>query len=629
MYKYEFNEADAMRFAQSNGYEAFRSGNELIFRKCPYCGALTHDKNKFSINLTTGMFQCFRASCNAHGNMLTLAKDFNFSLGREWDDYYKLPSMQVYKKLAQPKAPIEPKNFAIEYMKSRGIGEDVVKKYQITTRKDMPTVLAMPFFDETGRLTFIKYRLTDPEEVKKFGGKEFTEKGCKAILYGMNCCNIENHTLIITEGQIDSLSLAEAGIENAVSVPTGAKGFTWLPHCWKWIKKNFTELIVFGDFEKGKISLLEELTERLGSSIGIRHVREEDYKGCKDANDILLKYGREQLHTCVNNAVYSENRALIDISEVEKIDLSRIEKIRTGLAEIDSLIGGIALGGLTVINGKSGEGKSTLASQILAMAIDEGYKCMAYSGELPNGIFKEWLYLQIAGKEHIHINGNDDAKIDAEAEARINQWMHEKLFLYDIDKMYEKTDEEFPALIETVEQAILQYECKVILLDNLMTALDLFEAPETVMINKYEAQAKFVRTLAGMARKHKVAIILVAHRRKGGSYSYDVNDEISGSSDITNYAAMIIGYAKYTEVEIMKGEGTAEQRKISVTKERYRGRTVYNQKLTFDKASKRILSIASNYMAGYRFKWMTETAGSYTDDGFRQIDMTDAVAPFE
>lgn len=250
MYRYEFNSEDAKRFARENGYEAKIARNEMIFAKCPYCGERTTDKDKFSINLENGQFQCFRASCGARGNMLTLANDFNFSLGREWDDYYKLPAGKIYKRLVQPKEKIIPKDFAIEYMAKRGISEDIVKRYQITTRNDNPTILSMPFFDEENKLQFVKYRRTDPTQVKK-NGKEFTEKDCKAILYGMNCCNLENHTLIITEGQIDSLSLAEAGVENAVSVPTGANGFTWLPHCWSWIKKILRRLLCSETTRKG------------------------------------------------------------------------------------------------------------------------------------------------------------------------------------------------------------------------------------------------------------------------------------------------------------------------------------------------------------------------------------------
>ena len=79
---YTFKEEDARRFASENGFRARRKDDELIFKECPYCHSTSiNDKEKFSINLKTGQFHCWRASCGAKGNMLTLAKDFNFSLG--------------------------------------------------------------------------------------------------------------------------------------------------------------------------------------------------------------------------------------------------------------------------------------------------------------------------------------------------------------------------------------------------------------------------------------------------------------------------------------------------------------------------------------------------------------------
>ena len=600
MYEYEFKEEDARRFASENGYEVKHSGDELVFVKCPYCGGRTNSKNKFSINIKTGQFQCFRASCNAHGNMLTLARDFNFSLGREWDDFYKLPTRRTYKRLEQPKERIVPKDFAIEYFRSRGISEDIVRKHQITVRADKPTVIAMPFFDENGVIQFVKYRRTDKAEIENYG-KEYTEKDCKAILYGMECCTTESRTLIITEGQVDSLSLDEAGIKNAVSVPTGANGFTWLPHCWNWIRQNFDEIIVFGDHEKGHISLLDEINRRLGNSIRIKHVKETEYKDCKDANDILRKYGPEQLRKCVNSAVYVQNNALINIVDVERIDLDKIEKFKTGIVEIDSLIGGIPLEGTTVITGKSGEGKSTFASQVLAKAIDAGYKCMAYSGELPNGMFKEWLYLQLAGKNNIYMQENNP-RISVDVESKIDAWIDEKLWLYDVDSLFKCSENELSGLLEIIEQAILQYECRVILIDNLMTALDIVD-PENVLHNKYEAQAHFVRKLAEIGRNYKVAIILVAHKRKNMNSS-DINDEISGSSEITNYSTMIINYSKYTASEIANGSKPTD-RKMSVTKERLKGGSANSFNVTFEPNSKRIYNTASN-MLGYKFGWEDE-----------------------
>ena len=80
----------------------------------------------------------------------------------------------------------------------------------------------------------------------------------------MNHCNFDNKTLICTEGQIDQLSVADCGFENTLSVPTGAKGFTWVPHCWDFVNK-FDTIIVFGDYEKGHITLLDEICQRFRS----------------------------------------------------------------------------------------------------------------------------------------------------------------------------------------------------------------------------------------------------------------------------------------------------------------------------------------------------------------------------
>ena len=85
---YTFKREDAFRFMREQGLKAKTVGNELRFYKCPYCKGTSNDKDTFAINLNTGMFKCMRATCGAHGNMITLHKDFGFSLGTEPDEYY-------------------------------------------------------------------------------------------------------------------------------------------------------------------------------------------------------------------------------------------------------------------------------------------------------------------------------------------------------------------------------------------------------------------------------------------------------------------------------------------------------------------------------------------------------------
>lgn len=596
---YEFKEQDAFDFARHVHAETNVRNGELFFKICPYCNPKpTRDNVKsFSINLTTGRFKCFRASCGVQGNMITLAKDFDFSLGNEVDEYYQ-PKKQ-YRKFKKQEKPIEPKPEAVQYLESRGISEEVAKEYEITVQTDKPNILVFPFYDEKGILQFVKYRKTDYDK-EKDKNKEWCEVNCKPILFGMKQCK-DFKRLVITEGQIDSLSVATAGIDNAVSVPTGAKGFTWVPYCWNWINQ-FEEIIVFGDFEKGHITLLDELSRRL--KITVKHVREEDYKDCKDSNEILKKYGKEQVRACVENAVIVPMKQLIQLSDVEDVDIFKIPKLRTGIKQVDRLLyGGLPLGGVVLISGKPGEGKSTLASQILVNAIFQNYKCFAYSGELPNYMFKSWIDFQIAGGRHIieYQNqwGDTNYSISKTNKQMISDWYRGKCFLYD-NSIIDGDEKE--SLVNVVENAIMQYGVQVVLLDNLMTAIDL---ESTFGSDKYERQSLFVKKLARIALRHNALILLVAHKRKN-NFSTNENDEISGSGDISNLATITIAYEKNNEIE-------PSQRLCKVSKNRLFGKTeTKGYILDYDEKSKRIYGQGDDLYVDYGW--------NKNDGGFNSIN---------
>ena len=68
---------------------------------------------------------------------------------------------------------------------------------------------------------------------------------------------------------------------------------------------------------------------------------------------------------------------------------------------LDEVVGRLAVGAMTVFTGKPGNGKSTLAGQLLLNAIEQGHSVCAYSGELTKEKFQEWINLQAAGSEYI------------------------------------------------------------------------------------------------------------------------------------------------------------------------------------------------------------------------------------
>ena len=601
---YTFKQQDAFDFANHIGAKTFVKGDELFFKECCYChGRGKANEKSFSINLKTGQFKCFRSSCGMTGNMVVLAKDFDFSLGMQVDEYYK-PKRQ-YRNLPQPKEPIKPKPEAIQYLESRGISEAVAKQYQLTVKTKQTNILVFPFLDEHGKLVSAKYRKTDFDKTKD-SNKEWFEKDTKPILFGMYQCDINrlNRRMILTEGQLDTLSVAEAGIKNAVSVPTGAKGFTWIPYCWDWIHKNFGTIIVFGDYEKGRMTLLDDIKLRF-KTLKIKHVRYEDYKDCKDANEILQKYGKEQIKACIDNAELVTVSDVIDLADVEDVDIFKLKKLKTGISQLDRLLyGGLPFGGVHLVTGKAGHGKSTLASQIVVNAREQGYKCFCYSGELPNYLFKAWMSFQVAGLhtfEYQNEWGDKNYNISDTNKKIISDWYRDYIWLYDASMLDE---EEHEGLVKTAEKMILQYECKVILLDNLMTALDLEDVNG---YDKYDKQSAFVKKLAQLARQYDVLILLVAHKRKN-NFSTNLNDEIAGSSDIANLGMITLSYEKGADM-------ADDTRLLKVSKNRLFGK-VNNEgwQLFYDERSKRI------YGQGDNVKQDFGCFREIDSDGFEEIN---------
>ena len=587
---YEFKKDDALSFRNHLRVKAKERHDELQFDYCPYChGGKRKDKGTFSISLDTGQFECKRSSCGVKGNMITLARDFNFNLSEDVSRYYNVNDYNNrFKKFkAVHKQSTDP---AIKYLQDRGISEEVCKAYEITTKEGDNNILVFPFRNETGELKFIKYRKMNFKKGKD-KSKEWCEADCMPILFGMDKC-VDFDKLIVTEGQIDSLSVRTAGVDNVVSVPTGANGFTWIPHCWDWLVQ-FKELVVFGDCEHGKVTLSEELGKRFPGKVSI--VRIEDYKDCKDANELLQKHGKRAVTDAVVSAKQVDVERVKDLADVKAVDLYSIPKIKTNIKSIDDLIGGFYLGQVILLTGKRGEGKSTLMSQFICEATEQGYNSFVYSGELKDFYFKNWLDSQLAGDKNIMVNdrgGYISHYVRQSHIDKMNDWYRGKIKLYDNEVIEE---DEMEGLLDIMEKAICQYDLKLICIDNLMTALEVDAKSDL-----YRAQSKFVGRLTKIAKKYDVVILLVAHPRKT---SLNIsNDDISGSADITNRVDLVMSYGSSEEIP-------EHERYFQVMKNRLTGKVTRKNKeirLLFSEFSKRIIDSHGDFQKAYSWEGDTE-----------------------
>ena len=178
-------------------------------------------------------------------------------------------------------------------------------------------------------------------------------------------------------------------------------------------------------------------------------------------------------------------------------------------------------------------------------------------------------------------DGYRDRFITTKNQALIDEWYRDKAFIFDSTII---ENEEQVDLLQSIKNTIMQHEVKVILIDNLMTAMYLDEQAGS---DKYEKQGRFVRELTKIALQFDVLVILIAHRRKN-SFTSDANDEISGSGDISNLAGITLSYDRGEKKDFENGMDET-QRKLIVAKNRLFGKiNLKGIVLSYDEKSKRI-----------------------------------------
>ncbi len=207
---------------------------------------------------------------------------------------------ETSREYVKPVASVEefniPRTKVAEWFKTRGISTQTLIDLQVSegpefmpqTGKTENTIKFNYFMG--GELINIKYR---------DGRKNFKLfKGAEKVFYNIDSI-VGYDTCVIVEGEMDVLALHEAGIRNAISVPNGAtlntNNLDYLDNCIDYFEDK-EKIILAVDQDEPGIALQNELIRRLGAEVCYL----TNFIDCKDANDYLLKYGKEELSKAIN-----------------------------------------------------------------------------------------------------------------------------------------------------------------------------------------------------------------------------------------------------------------------------------------------------------------------------------------
>ena len=272
------------------------------------------------------------------------------------------------------------KDFLENFENKRMISNNTLLRFKVTESVEwMPKaqkeikVICFNYF-KGGELVNIKFRGKDKDmRLSKDG---------ELIFYNIDEVK-DDEEMTICEGEIDCLSLYEAGVLNAVSVPNGANtNFKYIDNCYDYLA-NKKKIIIAVDNDEAGRKLKDELVNRFGKDRCFICTFPAD---CKDANDVLVKYGKQELAACIENAKQLNVQGIVPKKERKEALFSLYKNgvpkgTAAGIYGLDEYIrfqGGLVTG----ITGAPSSGKSEFLDLIISsLAINEGWRFGVFSLE--------------------------------------------------------------------------------------------------------------------------------------------------------------------------------------------------------------------------------------------------------
>jgi twinkle protein len=494
-------------------------GNEIQVELCPFCqGGHSHEKYSFHININTGLYNCKRQSCCKSGIIGELPKNANIQYTKK---EYQIPELKG-----------KTNDTCIDYFKSRGISKEIVDSFRV---KSGGNSIEFAYYDENNELTHIKYR----------GIKEKTfsaSLNSKQILFGMWRIEPAESFIYITEGEFDAMAMAQAGINNVVSVPMGAGNLNWIENCIEWLDR-FGQIIIWPDNDEPGKKMLNLIADRLG-----RHrVYYIDCTEFKDANECLLKSGESKLIEIASGQIKDfPNPTIEEYDPWAWRSDADIERVYTGWSQFDSITEGFRYGEFSVWTGINGEGKTTFLNHLLVKQMIAGNRIMIYSGENTMRTLAKMMNLQIYSEiltdsDRFKVFGQSIPILNDNQIQNIENVCSGNIFRY-------RDDIEGANMLESFEYAFKKFGIRIFLVDNLMTATTKRRSSS----NFYQDLNTFIDDIRKLTLRYSIHVHIVCHPRKTDKTQRIKKEDIAGMSDIANMAHNI--YSVERDVTIGKND---------------------------------------------------------------------------
>jgi len=352
-------------FEQAGIFPTMSNGQQKL--PCPKCSSNRKKQSDpcLSVSIDEGVWNCHH--CGWSGSLKNKTTD------------KKVNKLTFDKPVVKPKPPKTelPEN-VYKWFEDRGITRAVVNDSKIGYQNRW---IQFPFYKD-GEVVNIKSRTAD----KKFRQSKNAEKCFYRFdsMQGME-------TIIITEGEMDALSLVQSGFSNVVSVPDGAtapnskpsdRKFSYLLSAEEHLM-NAKKVILCTDSDGAGQHLRDELSRRIGREKCCRVTYPTD---CKDMNDVLVKFGEDKVMEIVSGAYPYPIDGVVLIEDVEDDAIDLLNKpehrgLSTGWSDLDPHYL-VSPSEVTVVTGVPNMGKSEWMDALMVNLVQlEGWKFGIFSAE--------------------------------------------------------------------------------------------------------------------------------------------------------------------------------------------------------------------------------------------------------
>jgi twinkle protein len=408
--------------------------------------------------------------------------------------------------------PLEQDGPVFAYLsEQRRISASTLARFDVRQHRTLAAVGFCHFDADGETLRAVKYldivRQADGSKKKPWSDPV----GAKLGLWGKAAVDADDGEVVICEGEIDAMSVAEVGF-NAVSMPSGAGDLDWIERDWRWLEQFRSVILCYDSDAAGKTGLdraFPALVSRLGRH-RCRIARLPD--GMKDANDALQQDRQNELFEAISQAQSIDPEPLRNFSEYR-------DEVRELFFPTDEKPLGLPLpwtgklrlrpGETTLWTGINGHGKTTTLLHCVAHLMHAHSElAIIASMEAPPKKSAFILCRQIYGH---------DIK-RPEVFEQVYNALQERAWTYDF-----MGNAPWKDVIETFRYAWRRYGMTQFVVDSLMTC--------NIDTDDYNEQSRFIGALAEFANESQGHVHVVAHARKDRS-----EDSPPGKMDVAGHA---------------------------------------------------------------------------------------------